>query len=295
MVVNRTRKLFGALLLPIALVLSPLFASAQVPVAAATAPGDCQPSNRGALALPTTQRTPAPSEGLEAYDVVLEVPNLCVRRLSLDVDNLDAHVSLNLQLANLLHINAGADVYIGTVDLTISGVRAEALLLVDLDNVYQVVDQALTVIDQNPQLVSKLTGTLQNTVRTVGGVANTALQPGGVVSQAVGVVGQTLGNLTQPGGVLTQTVNTLGQTLQTTFDVTGNLVERTLDTTGNILGSRTVGNLLNLPALGETTNAANQTVRQVRDTAGNLLELTLNSAGQIASARLLEQANSIQR
>lgn len=253
---------------------------------------ECQPGTRA----PTqTGQAPAPRQGLQAYDVVVEVPNLCVERLSLDVDNLDAHLSLNARVANLVRVTAGADVYIGTVELGIQGVRAEALLLVDLDNVVQIVDEVLTFVDNNPEVVTQLVGTVQNTVRTVGGVANTALQPGGVVGQAVGVVGQTLGNLTQPGGVLTQTVNALGQTAQTTLEVGGNLVERTLDTAGNAVSTRTVGNLLRLPVVQETTNAAGQTVRQVRDTAGNLIEYTLESSGRILNARVLQQGQQSPR
>jgi hypothetical protein len=224
------------------------------------------------------------------YDVVLEVPDLCVDRLRLDVDNLDAHVSLNVRVANLVRVNAGADVYLGTVELGIDGVRAEALLLVDLDNVTQVVDEVLTFIDNNPEVVSQLVGTVQHTVRTVGGVANTALQPGGVVGQTLGVVGQTLGNLTQPGGVLTETVNALGQTVQTTLETGGGLVERTLDTAGAVVGSRPVGNLLQLPLVQETTRAGGESVRQVRDTAGNLIEYTVDSAGRVLNARVLQSA-----
>jgi YD repeat-containing protein len=248
---------------------------------------DCQP---GTTSRTQTGQAPAPRQGLQAYDVVVDVRNLCVERLNLEVDNLEAHISLNARVANLVRVNAGANVYIGGVELGIRGVRAEALLLVDLDNVVQIVDEVLTFVDNNPQIVSQLTGTIQHTVRSVGGVANTALQPGGVVGQAVGVVGQTLGNLTQPGGVLTQTTNALGQTVQTTLETGGNLVETTLGATGSVVSSRTIGNLLRLPVLEETTNAAGQTVRQVRDTTGNLIEYTLSNAGQLLNARLLQQA-----
>lgn len=246
---------------------------------------DCEPGDGTRTA---AGQAPAPRPGLEAYDVVLDVADLCVDQILLDVDNLDAHVSLNARVANLVRVNAGADVYLGTLELGIEGVRAEALLLVDLDNVVQIVDQVLTFVDNNPEVVSNLVGTVQNTVSTVGNVTNTALQPGGVASQAVGVVGQTLGNLTQPGGVLTQTVNSLGQTVQTTLDASGGLIEQTLNTAGAVVGSRTVGNLLNLSVLQQTTNAAGQTVRQVRDTAGRIIEYTVDNAGRVLNARVVQ-------
>jgi hypothetical protein len=247
---------------------------------------DCQPATG------TTRRaTGTPPERTRDYDVIVDVQDLCVERITLNVDNLQAHLTLDARVANLVRVNAGADVSIGQVSLGILGVRAEALLLVDLDNVVTIVDRALTFIDDNPEVVQQLVGTVNSTVRTVGGVANTALQPGGVVSQTVGVVGQTLNNVTQPGGLLSQTVNTLGQTVQRTLDTTGNIVERTLDTAGNLVGSRTVGRLLDLPTVGrETTNAAGQTIRQVRDTSGALIELTLDRAGTLLGSRVLQPA-----
>jgi hypothetical protein len=238
---------------------------------------------------PGTGRTPGagPQGILREYDVVVDVPDLCVRRLHLNVQDLEAHLSLNARVANLIHVQAGADVQIGEVDLTIQGVRAQALLLVDLDNVVYVVDRALTFIDDNPQIVSQLTGTLNTTLQTVGGVANQALRPGGVVDQTVGVAGQTLNNVTQPGGVLSQTVNTLGQTVQRTVDAAGTIVERTLDTTGNVVNTRTIGRLLDLPVVTEAVGAGGRITRQVRDQSGALIEYVLDSAGRVVSSRVV--------
>src|SRR5688500_11448628 len=109
-----------------------------------------------------------PSAQFSGYDIVLEVPDLCVRQIRLRVKNLDAHVSVNAAVANLVHIQAGADVTIKTVDLTIQGVRAEALLLVDLDNVVQIIDRTMTFIDNNPQVIQQLYSTTQNALGTVG-------------------------------------------------------------------------------------------------------------------------------
>ncbi|HEX5725953.1 MAG TPA: hypothetical protein VFX98_10845 [Longimicrobiaceae bacterium] len=269
--------------------IAPLLAVLALPLPAVAQPRqgvqtvECQPGTGAA-------RRDGPSERARGYDVILEVPDLCVRRIRLKVDNLEAHLKLDARVANLVRVQAGADVFIGTVDLGIDGVRAEVLLLVDLDNVVGIVDNALSFIDNNPQIVSQLVGTVQNTVRTVGGVANTALQPGGVASQAVGAVGQTLENVTAPGGLLSQTVNTLGQTVQRTVDQTGSIVERTLDTAGGVVNQRTVGSLLSLPVVREATNAAGQAVRQVRDQTGALVEYTLDQAGRIVATRVVQAA-----
>jgi hypothetical protein len=246
----------------------------------------------GAECQPEARPAGGPRPEHREYDVIVDVPNLCVQRIRLRVQNVDAHLALNARVANLVSVRAGADVHIGEVDLGINGVRAQALLLVDLDNVVYVVDRALQFVDDNPQIVSQLVGTVQNTLGTVGGVANTALRPGGVVDQTVGVVGQTLNNVTAPGGVLSQTVNTLGQTVQRTLDTSGNIVEQTLNTAGGVASSRTVGRLLDLPVIRESTNSAGQAVRQVRDQSGAVIEFIVDNAGRVVSSRVVQPARS---
>lgn len=252
------------------------------------ASNDC--ARAGGATQTTAGRTPGPPPEYQAYDVVVSVPRLCVDRIQLDVDNLQARVALNARVANLVSVAAGADVSIRQVSVGLRGVRAEALLLVDLDNVAAVIERTLQFVDNHPEIVTQLTGTVNNVVNTAGSVASTALQPGGVVDRTVGVAGQTLNNLTQPGGVLTQTVNTLGQTVQTTLDASGNLVERTLGTAGQVLNTRTLGAATSLPAVGTATNTAGQAVRTVRMASGQLLELTLDQAGRVVGARPVQQA-----
>jgi hypothetical protein len=248
---------------------------------------DCQPNT------PVRQQTtgtPGPDQRFREFDVVLDVPELCVERITLKVTNLRAHLALDAAVANLLQIQAGADVSIARVDLGIHGVRAQALLLVDLDNVVYAVDRTLTFIDNNPEVVRGVLRSVNNTVGVVGGLGNTLLQPGGVVSQTVGVVGQTAENLTAPGGLLSQTVNTLGQTVTRVVDQTGSILERTLSTTGQVLNSRTLGNVLSLPVINTTTSAAGETVRQVRDSSGAVIEYVVDTAGKVLRTRVLSGA-----
>ncbi len=202
-------------------------------------------------------------------DVLLDVPNLSVDEITLEVENLRAKVSLDARLANLLQLTAGADVGIDKVKLTIKGVRAEVLLKVRLDNLANFIDRTLTTIDRNPEILMKVLDSVDKTVGTVGNVANTALQP---------------------GGVLSQTVNSLNQTVQRTLDTTGNIVEKTLDTTGKVVNSRTVGSLTDLKVLNETTNAAGQTVRRLQDTGGGIVEVVLDSAGKVVSSKVVQPA-----
>lgn len=241
------------------------------------------------LAAPQAAQRTVQQVGTPNYDVILEVPNLEVDSIGVTVQNLRAHLSLAANAANLVTLDAGADVSIGRVRLEIVGVEAEAYLYVDLDNVNRIVSRVIGTLDRNPQILTQVLSTVDNTVATTGRVANQALAPGGPVNRAVGAVGQTLNNVTQPGGLLSQTVNTLGQTVQRTLQG-GNVVERTLNAAGNVVSSRTVTNLLTLPAIQQTTNAAGQTVRQVRDPGGAVIELVLSRAGQLVSSRVLSAA-----
>jgi hypothetical protein len=200
------------------------------------------------------------------FDVVLDIPNVCVEKIFLKVDSVTAKLNLNAQISNLVKVSAGADVLIGMVDLTIQDVRASALLLVDLDDVVHIVDQTLTFIDNHPEIVSQLGSTLQNTVGAVGGLVR------GLVLQVTKLAN---------GNSLQRVVN----------EVNGDILERTLSAAGGKLAEKVVGSVLNLPAIRETTNSAGQTVRQVRDQAGALLEYTLDkAANKVLGVRLLQGA-----
>jgi hypothetical protein len=65
-------------------------------------------------------------------DVLLDIPNVSVDEIKLDVENLQAHVSLDARVANLVRITAGVDASIDKVHLEIKGVQATALLIVRL-------------------------------------------------------------------------------------------------------------------------------------------------------------------
>lgn len=144
------------------------------------------------------QQAPAADTPSTEPDVLLDVPNLSVEEITIEVENLEAHLALEARLANLLQLKAGADVSVDNVKISIQGVEAQVLLKVRLDNVQQIIDRTLTTIDRNPEILERLLSTVDNTVDTVGGVANTTLQPGGVVDNAVGTVGTVAGQAIPP-------------------------------------------------------------------------------------------------
>jgi len=176
----------------------------------------------------------------EPPDVILDVPNLSVEQLTIEVNNLQVHLALEARLANLLHLTAGADARIDNVRIELTGVRAQATLIVRLDNVRAIIERTLQTLDNNPQLVTQLLSTVDNTVNTVGGVAN----------NTVGTVGSIAGSLLRNGQVLdlaasgltevSRTVNSAGQTVRQVSDGRGRLLEVVTDTANRIVSSRSV-------------------------------------------------------
>lgn len=101
-------------------------------------------------------------------DVFLDVPELSVDEIDLDVEDLRAHVSLHADVLDLLKLHVGADVALGRVALTISGVQAQAQLRVRLDRVAEIIDRVLTTIDRNPQIIEHVLRAAEPVLRGAG-------------------------------------------------------------------------------------------------------------------------------
>lgn len=173
-------------------------------------------------------------------DVVLDVPNLSVDEITLKVDNLQVHVALDAQLASLLKLTAGADASIDQVDLSIKGVKAQAALIVRLDNVRAIIERTLQTLDNNPQIITQLTGTVDNAVGVVGSVANNTVSTVGNLTQGVLRSGAVL-DLARSGlSVVSSTVNAAGETVRRVRASDGALYEVVTDTAGTILRSSRV-------------------------------------------------------
>jgi hypothetical protein len=146
------RSRLTTVLLTLCVVLAPAAASAQ---------RDSTQARR-----PTGQRvSPSANSGLTSNrDVILEIPELSVDSIGLTVQDVRAHVSLDANAMNFVQITAGVDVGIRKVQLSISGVLAEAYLYVDLDNVARVVDRVVLTLDRNPQILTQVLKTVDTTV-----------------------------------------------------------------------------------------------------------------------------------
>ena len=188
-------------------------------------------------------------------DVLLDVPNLEVEKITLEVDSLRAHISVLAELANFLNLSVGADVQLGRVKLEIDGVRAQALLKVYLDNVRAILEKALDTIGEHPEILETLSQALSELLRKAIADASGELgevlegmEVGDTVDEALkgrledvrsgleeslesqGDEGETRGALGKAGGRVRRVV-----------DETGSVVEQTLDESGKVLGETLVG------------------------------------------------------
>ena len=104
------------------------------------------------------------AEGQEP-DVLLDVSELEVDKISLEVDNLRAHVSILAELANLLSLSVGVDARLDRVKLEIDGVEAKVLLKVRLKQVRAILEKALDTIAEHPEILRILARSLSGLVR----------------------------------------------------------------------------------------------------------------------------------
>src|SRR5918911_3725448 len=119
-----------------------------------------------------TQRSPYDGQEPDAQepngqepDVVLDVPELEVDRISLEVRDLRAHVSILAELADLLNISVGVDARLDEVKLEIEGVEAEVHLVARLKNVRAILVKALETIGEHPEILRILARSLTQVVR----------------------------------------------------------------------------------------------------------------------------------
>ncbi|MGH3662155.1 MAG: hypothetical protein ACRDTQ_09900 [Micromonosporaceae bacterium] len=167
-------------------------------------------------------------------DVFLDVPVVKVDEINLEVEDLRARVSLQAEVLDLLKVNVGADVMLGRVKLDIKGVEAQATLKVRLDNVRDILDRVLTTIDQNPQIVERITRSLESTAQSVGDGAGRAVgELGRGAGEAAGELGkgagEAAGELGQSAG---QAVGELGQSAGQAVEAVGDTTQDVADTAG---------------------------------------------------------------
>jgi hypothetical protein len=135
-------------------------------------------------------------------DVLLDVPQLRVEEIILDVDDLQAHVSVEANVLNLLQLSVGADVQLGGVHLEIRGVEAQVLLKFRLEKVAEIINRVLTTVDRNPEIVGQIVPPLGAAAGELGRAAE------GSVEELTGAVETTAPAF---GGSMTEAVREAGE------------------------------------------------------------------------------------
>ncbi len=101
-------------------------------------------------------------------DITLDVSSLEVEELNLDVENLRARISLQAELADMVKLNVGVAAEVDKVKLEVKGLDAQALLKANLDNVREILIQALDTLDNNPSILEDLVRTADETPNEAG-------------------------------------------------------------------------------------------------------------------------------
>jgi len=219
-------------------------AAACAMLAASPAAAQAQAQPRARSATPASSPAVAVLNAVPADqqpDVVLDIPDLSVEQITLEVQGLQAHVALDAQLANLLHLTAGADASLESVKIDIKGVHAQAALIVRLDNVRAIIERTLQTLDNNPQIITQLTGTVNNAVNVTGGVLNNTVSTVGDLTQGLLRSGAVL-DLARSGlSTVNQTVNATGQTVRRLRATNGTLYDVVTDAANRIVSSTRVG------------------------------------------------------
>lgn len=115
----------------------------------------------------------------EQPDVVLDVHQLKVDEIKLEVDSLQAHVSVLAEVLNLLRLQVGVNATLSRVSLDIKGVEAALVLRVRLEEVAEIIDRVMTTIDHNPQILGELSQLLGQATGTLVQGAGKAVQEAG--------------------------------------------------------------------------------------------------------------------
>ncbi|KAK2033499.1 hypothetical protein LX32DRAFT_522851, partial [Colletotrichum zoysiae] len=198
-------------------------------------------------------------------DVYLRVPELSVGRIELDVDNLSAEVNLAAEVAKLVTINAGVQVGIEKVNITIVDVEAELELVIRLGNLVDVVNRTLASLDLNPLLI--------NLLDTVGDV----------VDDVIGAVDGLLGSIVNGDSKINFLIDNLG-----------NIVQEVAGGAGGAL-STIIGNFQqNMTFTGNQQDLGNGLVQKTYSYSplNSLVNIVFNTLGQVVRATVVKGGGS---
>lgn len=181
------------------LVLFFLSFATQILAQSATSPASEPPtssSSRAPITNGTTTTPPNVATTSTPPDVYLNVPELHVGRIELVVEKLQADINLNAKVAGLVTVNAGVQVSVEKINITIADVDVQLELVVRLGHLVEIVERVFDSLDLNPLLL----GLINNVTNLVGDV--------------IGAVDGLLGSITNGGKTLNFLVDNLGNIVQ---------------------------------------------------------------------------------
>src|SRR5215210_7008348 len=212
----------------------------------------------------------------ETPTFLLDVPVLNIDELDLEVEDLRAHVSLRAELASLVKINVGVDVYLDKVKLNIQGLEAQALLNINLDRVLGTLDRALEAINRNPQILSEV---VQDVDSAAGGAGRGVEQEVGQVREA-----------TPQTGDVDRTPHATNQTARRAGDEPGNVTEPALNESEETEDEEATGALSGAQIEEEYVDERGRIVGRARDESGNVVEGVLDEDGNVTNPSAPEEA-----
>ena len=190
-------------------------------------------------------------------DVSLRVPELHVGRIELDVDNLQAEVNLAAQIANLVELNAGVQVGVEKVNITIADVDANLDLVIRLGNLVDIVNRTLESLNLNPMLIN---------------ILNEATD---LVDGVVGVVDGLLGSIVSGDSTINYLIDNLGEIVAQTTDAAGNAVSSIVGNFEKNMTYTGAQEILDGGLLQKTYKF---------DLLNSLVNIVFNAAGQVVQA-----------
>ncbi|RWA12120.1 hypothetical protein EKO27_g3016 [Xylaria grammica] len=213
----------------------------------------------------TTTSSGSSSSSTSPPDVYLQVPELHVGRIELDVDDLNAELTLAAQIASLVEINAGVQVGISKVNITIADVDAELELIVRLGNLVEIVNRTLETLNLNPLLI--------NVINEVTDLADAV----------VGAVDGLLGSIVNGDSKINFIIDNLG-----------NIVQEVEGTAGSLLSS-IVGNYeQNMTYTGAQEILDGGLIQKTYSYSplNALVNIVFNSLGQVVQAVVVKRNGS---
>jgi pyruvate/2-oxoglutarate dehydrogenase complex dihydrolipoamide acyltransferase (E2) component len=240
--------------------------------------------------------------------LMLDVPVLNVDEINLEVEDLRAHVSLRAELADLVKINVGVDIFLDKVKLDIKGLEAQALLKIKLDRVLGTLDRALEAIDKNPQILNRLTeadsavgdssrGASQSawdTEQYVDGTSQQVEDAAGRVDEATQPIGGASARVTDEterseGSRLDNTGDEASQTVQRARNESGNVTEPAPDESNQVEDKLAKESFADLPIEEEYIDERGRIVGRARDESGNVVEEVLDEDGDVLDLSMTEE------